>query len=157
MPFFVQTVQLHCDSRSRSTPARKLTRPQWQPPSRCSSIICTPKNRPFPGFSRAVRAPSSRARVAGATGRQTRREPVDITDQRDHSPNLGLLHLCIQQPSGSLSRSPASWIGPYRADLVRVIHGDANPAGPGIKLEHVAECNEYSRIRSESSTRQFRG
>ena len=26
---------------------------------------------------------------------------------------------------------------PYRADLVRIIHADANPAGPGIKLEDV--------------------
>jgi N,N-dimethylformamidase len=26
---------------------------------------------------------------------------------------------------------------PYRADLVRIIHGDANPAGPGIKIENV--------------------
>jgi N,N-dimethylformamidase len=26
---------------------------------------------------------------------------------------------------------------PYRADLVRIIHGDANPAGPGIKLEEL--------------------
>ena len=35
----------------------------------------------------------------------------------------------------SQSRSPASW--PYRADLVRIIHADANPAGPGVKLEEV--------------------
>ena len=27
---------------------------------------------------------------------------------------------------------------PYRADLVRIVHADANPAGPGIKLEEVA-------------------
>ena len=26
---------------------------------------------------------------------------------------------------------------PYQADLVRIVHGDANPAGPGIKLEDV--------------------
>jgi N,N-dimethylformamidase len=26
---------------------------------------------------------------------------------------------------------------PYRADLVRIIHGDANPAGPGIKFQEV--------------------
>ena len=26
---------------------------------------------------------------------------------------------------------------PYQADLVRIIHGDANPAGPGVKLEDV--------------------
>jgi N,N-dimethylformamidase len=25
----------------------------------------------------------------------------------------------------------------YRADLVRIIHADANPTGPGIKLEDV--------------------
>jgi N,N-dimethylformamidase len=27
---------------------------------------------------------------------------------------------------------------PYRADLVKIIHGDANPAGPGVKLEEIA-------------------
>ena len=26
---------------------------------------------------------------------------------------------------------------PYRADLVRIIHGDPNPAGPGLKFEEV--------------------
>src|SRR6516162_9576172 len=44
MPFFVQTVQLHCDSWSRSTWARKRTRPQWQPPSRFSNTA-TPIQR----------------------------------------------------------------------------------------------------------------
>jgi hypothetical protein len=42
MPFFVQIEQLHCDNNSKSTCARKRTRPQWQPPSRFSSIIRTP-------------------------------------------------------------------------------------------------------------------
>ncbi len=28
----------------------------------------------------------------------------------------------------------SSFAAPYQADLVRIIHGDANPAGPGIKL-----------------------
>jgi N,N-dimethylformamidase len=28
--------------------------------------------------------------------------------------------------------------GPYRAELVRIIHGDANPAGPGLRIEPVA-------------------
>jgi hypothetical protein len=27
---------------------------------------------------------------------------------------------------------------PYRADMVRIVHADANPAGPGIKIEEVA-------------------
>ena len=27
---------------------------------------------------------------------------------------------------------------PYQADLVRIFHADANPAGPGIKLEEIA-------------------
>ena len=27
---------------------------------------------------------------------------------------------------------------PYQADLVRIVHGDANPAGPGLKFEEVA-------------------
>src|SRR5271155_1297482 len=26
---------------------------------------------------------------------------------------------------------------PYQADLVRIIHADANPAGPGIKFEEI--------------------
>src|SRR5204862_5380636 len=40
--FFVHIEQLHWDSRSRSTRAWKRTRPQWQPPSRCSSHRHTP-------------------------------------------------------------------------------------------------------------------
>lgn len=39
---------------------------------------------------------------------------------------------------------------PYRADLVRIIHADPNPAGPGIKLEEVAAefAGEYpSRLQ----------
>ena len=27
---------------------------------------------------------------------------------------------------------------PYQADLVRIVHGDANPAGPGLKFEELA-------------------
>ena len=27
---------------------------------------------------------------------------------------------------------------PYQADLVRIVHGDANPAGPGLKFAEVA-------------------
>ncbi|HZU88059.1 MAG TPA: hypothetical protein VE993_02265 [Stellaceae bacterium] len=27
---------------------------------------------------------------------------------------------------------------PYHADLVRIVHGDANPAGPGLKIEEIA-------------------
>ena len=34
----------------------------------------------------------------------TRREPVDITDQRDHDPNRRLLHFCIQRPSSHTYR-----------------------------------------------------
>jgi N,N-dimethylformamidase len=35
---------------------------------------------------------------------------------------------------------------PYRADLVKIIHGDANPAGPGIKLTEIpaAFAGEYT-------------
>jgi N,N-dimethylformamidase len=35
---------------------------------------------------------------------------------------------------------------PYRADLVRIIHADANPAGPGIKLEEIGAnfAGEYA-------------
>src|SRR5881396_1302379 len=28
--------------------------------------------------------------------------------------------------------------GPYRATLARVVHGDPNPAGPGVKIEDLA-------------------
>jgi N,N-dimethylformamidase len=39
--------------------------------------------------------------------------------------------------SRSQSRFSSQLDRPYRADLVRIIHADANPAGPGIKLEDV--------------------
>ena len=44
------------------------------------------------------------------------------------------------------SARPGEWIAvkvssrlaePYRADLVRIIHGDPNPAGPGLEFEEV--------------------
>jgi hypothetical protein len=34
---------------------------------------------------------------------------------------------------------------PYRADLVRIIHGDANPAGHGLKFEEVEARFEASK------------
>jgi len=53
MPFLVQTEQLHCDSNSRATRARKRTRPQWQPLSGCSSIAPIPEKLAAPTISAA--------------------------------------------------------------------------------------------------------
>ena len=39
--------------------------------------------------------------------------------------------------SGSRSRCSSQLGEPYRADLVRIIHGDANPVGPGLKFDEV--------------------
>src|SRR4051812_18258373 len=60
IPFFVQTVQLHCNSRSRSTCARKRTRPQWQPPSRVSSIVRTPRSGCGPNLASRDSAAATR-------------------------------------------------------------------------------------------------
>jgi hypothetical protein len=46
---------------------------------------------------------------------------------------------------------------PYRADLVQIIHGDANPAGPGLKFEEVeAVCRNLSVAVSAGALRLIR-
>ena len=43
--------------------------------------------------------------------------------------------------------------GPYRADLVLIIHGDADPAGPGFKEEVVGSAWAMKASRCACSCR----
>ena len=47
---------------------------------------------------------------------------------------------------------------PYQADLVRIVHGDANPAGPGLKFEEIgaAFCGNLSVAVSARALRLIR-
>jgi N,N-dimethylformamidase len=50
-------------------------------------------------------------------------------------PLVGYVDRFSARPGEQIEVKVASTFAePYRADLVRIIHGDANPAGPGIKL-----------------------
>ena len=50
-------------------------------------------------------------------------------------PLIGYLDRLSARPGERIAVKVSSALAePYRADLVRIIHGDANPAGPGIKL-----------------------
>jgi len=50
-------------------------------------------------------------------------------------PLVGYLDRFSARPGERIEIKVSSSLAePYRADLVRIIHGDANPAGPGIKL-----------------------
>ncbi|HTZ36173.1 MAG TPA: N,N-dimethylformamidase beta subunit family domain-containing protein, partial [Stellaceae bacterium] len=54
-------------------------------------------------------------------------------------PLVGYVDRFSARPGERIEVKVSSALGaPYRADLVRIVHGDANPSGPGIKLEEVA-------------------
>src|SRR6476620_1333109 len=53
-------------------------------------------------------------------------------------PLIGYLDRFSARPGERIAVKVSSQLDrPYRADLVRIIHADANPAGRGIKLEDV--------------------
>src|SRR5215471_18503542 len=53
-------------------------------------------------------------------------------------PLIGYVDRLSARPGEQIAVKVSSQLDqPYRADLVRINHGDANPAGPGIKLEEI--------------------
>src|SRR6476620_9011933 len=61
-------------------------------------------------------------------------------------PLIGYLDRFSARPGERIAVQVSSQFDrPYRADLVRIIHGDANPAGPGMKIEELpaAFAGEY--------------
>ena len=53
-------------------------------------------------------------------------------------PLIGYMDWFSARPGERIAVKVSSRLAePYRADLVRIIHGDANPAGPGLKFEEV--------------------
>jgi N,N-dimethylformamidase len=54
-------------------------------------------------------------------------------------PLIGYVDRLSARPGERIAVKVSSQLDePYRADLVRIVHGDANPAGPGIKLEDIS-------------------
>ena len=54
-------------------------------------------------------------------------------------PLIGYVDRFSARPGEAIAVKVSSQLDrPYQADLVRIIHGDANPAGPGFKFEEVA-------------------
>jgi N,N-dimethylformamidase len=54
-------------------------------------------------------------------------------------PLIGYVDRFSARPGERIAVKVSSQLAePYRADLVRIIHGDANPAGPGLKFEEIA-------------------
>jgi len=53
-------------------------------------------------------------------------------------PLIGYVDRLSARPGERIAAKVSSQLNqPYRADLVRIIHADPNPAAPGIKLEEV--------------------
>ena len=53
-------------------------------------------------------------------------------------PLIGYVNRLSARPGEQIAVKVSSQLDqPYRADLVRIIHGDPNPAGPGIKIEEI--------------------
>ena len=67
-------------------------------------------------------------------------------------PLVGYLDRVSGRPGEQIGVKVSSQLGvPYAADLVRIIHADPNPSGPGMKLEDVlcGFAGQYpSRARS---------
>ena len=62
-------------------------------------------------------------------------------------PLIGYLDRFSGRPGECIAAKVSSQFdGPYRADLVRIIHGDANPSGPGMKIQELpaAFAGEYN-------------
>ena len=56
-------------------------------------------------------------------------------------PLVGYVDRFSARPGERIEVKVSSNLGePYRADLVRIIHGDPNPAGPGIKLVELSSA-----------------
>ena len=54
------------------------------------------------------------------------------------APLIGYVDRFSARPGQRIAVKVSSQLGePYRADLVRIIHGDANPVGPGLKFDEV--------------------
>jgi N,N-dimethylformamidase len=54
-------------------------------------------------------------------------------------PLIGYVDRFSARPGERIAVKVSSQLGePYQADLVRIVHGDPNPAGPGLKFEKVA-------------------
>jgi N,N-dimethylformamidase len=65
-------------------------------------------------------------------------------------PLVGYLDRWSARPGEAIAVKVSSQLGePYEADLVRIIHADPNPAGPGMKLEEV-DCRFAGRYPSRS-------
>ncbi len=63
-------------------------------------------------------------------------------------PLIGYLDRLSARPGETIAVKVSSQAsGPYAADMVRIIHADPNPAGPGMKLEEVA-CGFAGRFPS---------
>ena len=53
-------------------------------------------------------------------------------------PLIGYVDRFSGRPSERIAVKVSSRLAePYQADLVRIVHGDANPAGPGLKFEEI--------------------
>ena len=53
-------------------------------------------------------------------------------------PLIGYVDRFSARPGDRIAVKVSSQLDrPYQADLVRIIHADPNPAGPGIKLEEI--------------------
>src|SRR6516162_11452419 len=71
--------------------------------------------------------------------RDERRGALDAKRLQAVVPLIGYLDRFSARPGERIAVKVSSQSDhPYQADLVRIIHADANPAGPGIKLEEIA-------------------
>ena len=100
------------------------------------------------GRAQAPASPSSQA-LGGGGQPQGRQSQISAQEGLDRMGIVGYADHMSAQPGDAVKFMVSSQAPRYRADIVRMIQGDANPRGPGIK-ETVIETpanGEYSGKR----------
>jgi N,N-dimethylformamidase len=99
------------------------------------------------GDAEVIRDPQ--AAVRDVQTQPPRPAPISAQEGLDRMGVVGYADRMSAQPGDTVAFMVSSQAARYRADIVRLIHGDANPKGPGIK-ESVIETpanGEYSGKR----------
>ena len=85
------------------------------------------------GHANGIPSPPSQAAVGGGQPQQGRQNQISAQEGLDRMGIVGYADRLTAQPGDAVKFMVSSPAPRFRADIVRMIHGDANPKGPGIK------------------------
>src|SRR3954468_13279930 len=107
----------------------------FRPGALCMAI-CAPSCETGCGRVCAIAISEGDSPFGKAAPRRLSRSPD--AEARIVVPLIGYVDRFSARPGERIAVKVSSQFGEkYRADLVRIIHGDANPAGPGLRFEEL--------------------